>query len=124
MGRIDDASPRLREALATADVVAAEDTRRAKALAAGLGVTIGGRVVSYYDQVEVKRTPAQGVRGEITVVLDGAVAGEPDIDALVARVEEVVAGGVRLKDACAQFAAKTGASRRELYEAVLASREN
>jgi 16S rRNA (cytidine1402-2'-O)-methyltransferase len=64
-----------------------------------------------------------GVRGEITVVLDGAVAGEPDIDALVARVEEVVAGGVRLKDACAQFAAKTGASRRELYEAVLASRE-
>ncbi|MGY3554187.1 16S rRNA (cytidine(1402)-2'-O)-methyltransferase [Williamsia sp. R60] len=266
MGRIDDASPRLREALAAADVVAAEDTRRAKALAAGLGVTIGGRVVSYYDQVEVKRTPAlvdevrsgatvlvitdagmpsvsdpgyrlvvacieadlpvtclpgpsavttalavsglpverfcfdgfaprksgqrrswfteyideartvvffeaphrladclldaaavlgpdrraavcreltktyeevrrgslgelaewaaQGVRGEITVVLDGAVAGEPDIEALVARVEEVVAGGVRLKDACAQFAAKTGASRRELYEAVLASRES
>ncbi|WP_430331378.1 16S rRNA (cytidine(1402)-2'-O)-methyltransferase [Rhodococcus sp. ACT016] len=58
MGDIGDASDRLRSALGSADVVAAEDTRRTKALAAALGVTITGRVVSFYDQVEVTRLPA------------------------------------------------------------------
>ncbi|MGW5320615.1 16S rRNA (cytidine(1402)-2'-O)-methyltransferase [Rhodococcus pyridinivorans] len=57
MGDIGDASARLRDALGTADVIAAEDTRRTKALAAALGVTITGRVVSFYDQVEVSRLP-------------------------------------------------------------------
>ncbi len=265
MGRLDDASPRLREALATADVVAAEDTRRARALASGLGVAIGGRVVSYYDQVEARRTPglveevrsgatvlvitdagmpsvsdpgyrlvvacvdaglpvtclpgpsavttalavsglpverfcfdgfaprksgqrktwlaayveeartavffeaphrlaeclsdavdvlgpgrraavcreltktyeevrrgtlaelaqwaADGVRGEITVVLEGAVDVEPNTDELIAQVERLVADGIRLKDACSRVAASTGASKRDLYEAVLAHRD-
>ncbi|NLV78921.1 MAG: 16S rRNA (cytidine(1402)-2'-O)-methyltransferase [Rhodococcus sp.] len=58
MGDIGDASARLRDALATADVVAAEDTRRTRSLAAALDVTITGRVVSFYDQVEVSRLPA------------------------------------------------------------------
>ncbi len=53
-----DASPRLRTALETADVVAAEDTRRTKALASALDVTITGKVVSFYDQVETARLPA------------------------------------------------------------------
>jgi 16S rRNA (cytidine1402-2'-O)-methyltransferase len=38
--------------------VAAEDTRRLKRLADDLGVTIGGRVVSYFDGNESARTPA------------------------------------------------------------------
>ncbi|QBJ97579.1 16S rRNA (cytidine(1402)-2'-O)-methyltransferase [Rhodococcus sp. ABRD24] len=58
MGDIGDASERLRTALGSADVVAAEDTRRTKSLAAALGVAITGRVVSFYDQVEVARLPA------------------------------------------------------------------
>ncbi|MDV7243961.1 MULTISPECIES: 16S rRNA (cytidine(1402)-2'-O)-methyltransferase [Rhodococcus] len=58
MGDVGDASPRLRTALETADVVAAEDTRRTKALASALDVTITGKVVSFYDQVEVARLPA------------------------------------------------------------------
>lgn len=57
MGDIGDASKRLCDALATADVVAAEDTRRTRSLASALGVTITGRVVSFYDQVEVSRAP-------------------------------------------------------------------
>lgn len=57
MGDVGDASQRLREALATADVVAAEDTRRTRHLASALGVTIAGRVVSFYDQVETARLP-------------------------------------------------------------------
>jgi 16S rRNA (cytidine1402-2'-O)-methyltransferase len=58
IGRVEDASPRLARELAEADVVAAEDTRRLKRLAADLGVTVGGRVVSYFEGNEQQRTPA------------------------------------------------------------------
>src|SRR3954453_1927229 len=52
-----DASPRVGQWLASADVVAAEDTRRLRRLTSDLGVTISGRVVSYFDANEVERTP-------------------------------------------------------------------
>lgn len=52
IGRADDASPRLRTALETADVVAAEDTRRLQRLARDLGIRVGGRIVAFYDAVE------------------------------------------------------------------------
>ena len=52
-----DAPPRLSEQLRTADVVAAEDTRRLKRLAQALGVHVGGRVVSYFEGNEAARTP-------------------------------------------------------------------
>jgi 16S rRNA (cytidine1402-2'-O)-methyltransferase len=55
IGRPGDASPRLAAALATADLVAAEDTRRVRRLAASLGTEITGKVVSYYDAVERSR---------------------------------------------------------------------
>ncbi len=66
---------------------------------------------------------ADGVLGEITVVLAGAVP-EADLATLVARVLELASDGVRVKDACAQvIAANPGApSRRELYDAVLRAR--
>ena len=53
-----DASSRLRTALETADVVAAEDTRRLHRLATALGVRISGRVVAVYDAVEKGRSGA------------------------------------------------------------------
>ena len=55
LGNIGDASPRLREALAAADVIAAEDTRRTRQLAAALGVELGARVVSNFDHNEDRR---------------------------------------------------------------------
>jgi 16S rRNA (cytidine1402-2'-O)-methyltransferase len=58
IGRVADAPPRLAEELATADVVAAEDTRRLKRLTGDLGVTVTGRVVSYFEGNESARTPA------------------------------------------------------------------
>jgi 16S rRNA (cytidine1402-2'-O)-methyltransferase len=58
IGRVADASARLAEELATADVVAAEDTRRLSRLARDLGVQLSGRVVSYFDGNESARTPA------------------------------------------------------------------
>jgi 16S rRNA (cytidine1402-2'-O)-methyltransferase len=57
LGDSRDASPRLVEALTTADVIAAEDTRRTRSLAAALGATISGRVISFYDAVEISRIP-------------------------------------------------------------------
>jgi len=67
---------------------------------------------------------ADGVRGEVTVVVSGAVGGEAASPAgLVAEVEALVTGrGVRLKDATGTVAAAHGVSRRELYDAVLAAR--
>lgn len=57
IGQVADASARLGPALAAADVVAAEDTRRLRRLCADLGVTITGRVVSYFEGNEAARTP-------------------------------------------------------------------
>lgn len=51
-----DASPRLRDELMSADVVAAEDTRRLRRLAAALGADLPGRVVSYFEGNEAART--------------------------------------------------------------------
>jgi len=56
IGRVADASPRLREELAGADVVAAEDTRRLRRLTGELDVTLTGRLVSYFEGNERART--------------------------------------------------------------------
>ncbi|GAA4433537.1 16S rRNA (cytidine(1402)-2'-O)-methyltransferase [Georgenia halophila] len=264
IGDAADAPPRLRHALAEADVVAAEDTRRLRALAARLGVHVGGRLVSYQEHNEARRAPelvraaqegsrvlvvsdagmpsvsdpgyrlvsaaaeagvrvsvapgpsavltalalsglatdrfcfegflprktgdrsralralideprtmvffeaphrlaetlgamasafgedraaavcreltktyeevrreplgdlaawaADGVRGEITVVVAGASPVEPTVEDHVARVLELTESGSRLKDAAATVAGETGLSKRDLYEAALTAR--
>jgi 16S rRNA (cytidine1402-2'-O)-methyltransferase len=72
---------------------------------------------------ELRDWARDGVRGEITVVLEGAVAVAEEPEDLVAEVESLVASGMRLKDACAQVAV-AGVSKREVYEAVLAARKD
>lgn len=67
LGQPSDASPRLTQALAEADVVAAEDTRRVRTLAKALDVPIGGRVVSLFDRVESTR-----VAGLVEAISAGA----------------------------------------------------
>ncbi|SCG65326.1 16S rRNA (cytidine1402-2'-O)-methyltransferase [Micromonospora coxensis] len=57
LGNPADASARFREVLATADVVAAEDTRRLTRLARDLDVAVPGRIVSYFEGNEERRTP-------------------------------------------------------------------
>jgi 16S rRNA (cytidine1402-2'-O)-methyltransferase len=58
----------LRQILASADVIAAEDTRRLQRLARDLDVQVGGRVVSYFEGNEERRTPEL-----VQAALDGAV---------------------------------------------------
>ena len=62
------------------------------------------------------------MRGEITVVVGGAVAGPADPEVAVALVLSRVAGGERLKDAVAGVAESTGLVKRDLYAAALAAR--
>jgi 16S rRNA (cytidine1402-2'-O)-methyltransferase len=66
IGDADDASPRLRRALETADVIAAEDTRRIMRLATMLGIRLSARLVAVYDAVE---------RGRSAALLDDVAAG-------------------------------------------------
>ena len=65
---------------------------------------------------------SDGVKGEITVVVGGAPAQVTDPETAVAEVQARVAGGERLRDACAEVAAATGLSRNDLYNAALAAR--
>lgn len=93
-----DASPRLGAELAAADVVVAEDTRRLQRLCAALGVTVGGKVVSYHEHNERERTPilADQVRAGRRVVLV-TDAGMPSVsDPGYRLVEAVAADGGRV----------------------------
>ena len=87
IGRVGDAPPRLAEELAGADVVAAEDTRRLRRLAADLGVEVGGRVVSYFEGNEAGRTPQ---------LLEALVAGERVVLVTDAGMPSVSDPGYRL----------------------------
>jgi 16S rRNA (cytidine1402-2'-O)-methyltransferase len=71
LGQPGDVGPRLREVLASADVLAVEDTRRLHRLAADLGVTFTGRVVTFHESVERARLPGllEALTGGATVLL-------------------------------------------------------
>ena len=71
LGQPFDASARLVAALGSADVVAAEDTRRIRTLAQALDVKLAGKVVSLFDQNEATRVPAlvDDISGGATVLL-------------------------------------------------------
>ena len=55
IGNLDDASPALRAALASADLIAAEDTRRLHSLLGRLELTTSAKVISYFDGNEASR---------------------------------------------------------------------
>jgi 16S rRNA (cytidine1402-2'-O)-methyltransferase len=82
LGNVGDASIRLREELARADIVAAEDTRRLHRLATDLGVTVSGRVVSYFEGNEDRRTAEliQAARdgARVALVTDGGMPSVSD----------------------------------------------
>jgi 16S rRNA (cytidine1402-2'-O)-methyltransferase len=98
IGSPDDASPRLRALLESADVVAAEDTRRLAALADRLGVRPRGKVLSHHEHNEGHRVEAllEVVRagGTVLVVSD---AGMPTIsDPGFELVRAAVAAGLEV----------------------------
>lgn len=86
-----DASPRLREELEGADVVAAEDTRRLRRLAGEIGVTLPERVVSYHEHNEATKTAE---------LLEAVVAGERVVLVTDAGMPSVSDPGYRFVRAC------------------------
>ncbi|WP_353114568.1 16S rRNA (cytidine(1402)-2'-O)-methyltransferase [Microbacterium sp.] len=72
---------------------------------------------------ELAEWAAEGVRGEIVVVVEGAAVRAVSPEDADAQVQELVATGVRLKDACAEVAAATGLGSRDLYQRALAARK-
>ena len=92
LGQPSDASARLIEALGSADVIAAEDTRRVRTLAQTLGVRPGGRIVSFFDQNEATRVPA---------LVDEVAAGATVLVVSDAGMPLISDPGYRLVVACA-----------------------
>lgn len=91
IGDVEDASQRLRSLLASADVVAAEDTRRLRRLTTALKVTIGGTVVSYHEHNEGVRTRD---------LVERMVAGQTVLLVTDAGMPSVSDPGYRLVAAC------------------------
>lgn len=82
LGNPADASERVRQTLASADVVAAEDTRRVTRLARDLGIRLTGRLVSYFEGNEERRTASliAAVRSgaRVALVTDGGMPSVSD----------------------------------------------
>jgi 16S rRNA (cytidine1402-2'-O)-methyltransferase len=82
LGNPADASARLRTALAEADVVAAEDTRRLARLARDVDATLPGRIVSYFEGNEERRTPelVEALRSgaRVALITDGGMPSVSD----------------------------------------------
>ena len=80
IGDARDASARLVSALEGADIVAAEDTRRALALASRLGIRLGGRLIALHDHNEGAKAAgiveAAGAGARVVFVSD---AGMPTV---------------------------------------------
>ncbi|WP_445154958.1 16S rRNA (cytidine(1402)-2'-O)-methyltransferase [Arthrobacter sp. Hor0625] len=96
IGNVGDASARLIELLETADIVAAEDTRRLHRLVQSLGVTVAGRVISYHEHNEAAKTAdlLDQVRSGKTLVMV-TDAGMPAVsDPGFRLVEGAVAAGL------------------------------
>ncbi len=100
IGRPDDASPRLAAALAAAQIIAAEDTRRLRRLAAALGAELTARVVSYYDFGDVEARRAVGLLADlraghdVLLVTDAGMPGVSDPGYRV--VAAAAAAGIRV----------------------------
>ncbi len=101
-------------------------------IAAVLGVdrraVVCRELTKLYEEVrrgtaaELAEWAADGVRGEIVIVVAGAPARAADPEAAVEQVLALVAAGTRLKDAAAEVAEATGLGKRDLYQAALARR--
>jgi 16S rRNA (cytidine1402-2'-O)-methyltransferase len=87
LGHPSDASARLRAALESAPVIAAEDTRRLRRLCVDLEVTPTGRVVSFFEANEAARIPG---------LLDALRAGEDVLVVTDAGMPSVSDPGYRL----------------------------
>ncbi|MGW5230959.1 16S rRNA (cytidine(1402)-2'-O)-methyltransferase [Streptomyces nodosus] len=103
----------------------------AEAFGAGRRAAVCRELTKTYEEVrrgsldELAAWAAEGVRGEITVVVEGAgEKGPEELDAaeLVRRVRVREEAGERRKEAIAAVAAEAGLPKREVFDAVVAAK--
>jgi 16S rRNA (cytidine1402-2'-O)-methyltransferase len=100
LGHPGDASARLVQALSSAPVIAAEDTRRFHRLAGDLGIQVTGRVLSFFEGNEGGRVPqllAHLRQGQdVLVITDGGMPSisDPGYRLVAAALAEGIAVGV------------------------------
>jgi 16S rRNA (cytidine1402-2'-O)-methyltransferase len=89
IGNLGDLSPRAVDALRTADVIAAEDTRRTRALMSHAGIPSGGRLRAVHARNEAAAADrvVEEVRGgaRVAVVTDAGMPGVSDPGNLLVR---------------------------------------
>src|SRR5664280_2496039 len=98
IGDVEDASPALLRAIGTADVVAAEDTRRFAAFLGRAHATSSAPVISYFEGNEASRTPelVELLGQGLTVVLV-TDAGMPSVsDPGYRLVAAAIVAGIRV----------------------------
>jgi 16S rRNA (cytidine1402-2'-O)-methyltransferase len=100
----------------------------ATAWGAGRRIAVCRELTKMFEEVkrgtaaELAAWAAEGVRGEIAVVVEGAPERVIDLETGVSQVLELVADGSRLKDAAGEVAEATGLGKRDLYQAALDAR--
>jgi 16S rRNA (cytidine1402-2'-O)-methyltransferase len=98
IGNVADASARLKSVLASAQIIAAEDSRRAKRLIQDLEISTTAQIWSFYDAVEEAKSPELIDRveaGDVVVVISDA--GMPTVsDPGYRIVQEAIARGIKV----------------------------
>ncbi|GAT75030.1 methyltransferase [Microbacterium sp. HM58-2] len=101
-----------------------------EAFGADRRIAVCRELTKFYEEVrrgtaaELVDWASAGVKGEIVVVVEGATRREASADDALAQVQQLVASGIRLKDAASEVASLTGLSSRDLYQAALAARNS
>lgn len=141
IGNLADLSPRVVEALSRADVIAAEDTRRARTLLSAAGVPAGSRLVAVHAHNEAGGAARLVARmrdgAEVAYVTDAGMPGISDPGERLVR--ETLAAGLTVgvvpgpsaalaalvlsglptgRFACEGFLPRKGSDRRELIESL------
>ena len=119
------AEPRTMVFFESPNRIAASLTAMAEELGADRRVVVCRELTKLFEEVrrgtaaELAAWAAEGVRGEIAVVVAGAPARAVDPESALEQVLALVAAGTRLKDAVAEVSEATGLGRRDLYQAAL-----
>ncbi|WP_345473130.1 16S rRNA (cytidine(1402)-2'-O)-methyltransferase [Glutamicibacter ectropisis] len=98
IGNLSDASPRLREIMASADIIAAEDTRNFHHLAQALGIKITAKVMSLHEHNEAhKLSEVIDLAAQGATVLVVSDAGMPAVsDPGYPLVAAALSAGIRV----------------------------
>ena len=101
----------------------------AEVLGGGRRAAVSRELTKTYEETrrgtlaELASWAREGVRGEITVVIAGAVAVAADLPSAVADVLARIAAGEPLSSAVASVAEVAGVPRKALYQATLDARK-